>query len=79
MALTDWNQVPLVCSIEITAQVLNLSRTSIKRALKLGTMRPQPMPRLAGGKWQWSKAALQKYVDGGYSAFRATPRKRKAA
>lgn len=64
--ITDWSQLPLVCGITDTARVLNTSASSINRALKLGTMQPQPMPRLAGGKWQWSKAVLKAYVDGGY-------------
>jgi hypothetical protein len=77
MPFTDWSGVPLVCGIAITAEVLGTSKTSIKRALKLGTMMPAPMPRLADGKWQWSKAVLQKYVDGGYQALRVPVRTRR--
>jgi hypothetical protein len=67
----NWSDVPLVCNKATTARVLGISQTSITRALKLGTMIPAPMPRLAGGKWQWSKAILQAYVDGGYQHFAA--------
>lgn len=75
---TDWAAVPLVCNITTTALILNTSRTSINRALKAGTMIPAPMPRLAGGKWQWSKKVLQQYVDGGYQAMRISRRRRAA-
>lgn len=78
MAITEWSQVPLVCSLETTARVLNTSPASIYRALKLGTMIPQPMPRVAGGKWQWSKKVLQSYIDGGYQTMRVQRRKRAA-
>lgn len=76
---TDWASVPLVCNKATTARVLGISQTSITRALKLGTMQPAPMPRLAGGKWQWSKAVLQSYIDGGYQHMRVRARGRKAA
>lgn len=76
---TNWADVPLVCDLSTTARILNTSRTSINRALKRGTMCPAPMPRLAGGKWLWSKQVLKSYVDGGYQQMRVRGRHRKAA
>lgn len=75
-AFTDWASVPLVCNKATVAKVLNVSQSSITRALQAGTMQPAPMPR-TNGKWQWSKAVLQKYVDGGYQHFQV--RKGRAA
>jgi hypothetical protein len=75
---TDWASVPLVCNKTTVARVLNVSPRWIDEQLAAGTMLPAPMPR-QGGKWQWSKAILQKYIDGGYQQMRVTPRRRKAA
>lgn len=77
-AFTDWASVPLVCNITTTARVLNVSVRWVMEQLKKGTMQPRPMPRIAGGKWQWSKSVLQKYVDGGYQQMAVRTRRRVA-
>ena len=64
-SFTDWSSVPLVCDRKTTAQVLGICLRELDRRLADGTVQPAPMPRI-GRKWQWSKATLQKYVDGGY-------------
>ena len=76
---TDWDDVPLVCNLKTVCRVLNMSPRWVMEQLKAGTMQPQPMPRLAGGKWQWSKAVLQKYVEGGYRQMPVRGRRKKAA
>lgn len=76
---TNWDDVPLVVNKSTTARVLGTSVSSINRALKAGTMLPAPMPRLAAGKWQWSKQVLRSYVDGGYQSMRIRSKTRKAA
>ena len=65
---TDWSQVPLVVDRKTTAKVLGISPRELDRRLAAGTVQPAPMPRL-GRKWSWSKATLQKYVDGGYQQY----------
>lgn len=74
---TDWDSVPLVCDITTTARVLGRSRRCIYDDLADGTMLPAPLPRrhdTHGGRWQWSKVALQRYLEGGY--LRVVQRKR---
>ena len=74
---TSWDDVPLVCAIEITARVLNRSVTSIRRALHHGTMTPAPMPRVGKtAPYQWSKEVLREHVDGGYRKHVATAGRR---
>ncbi len=75
MAFTDWSEVPLVCDRKTTAKVLNICLRELDERLKDGTMQPAPMPRL-NRKWQWSKAELQRYVDGGYKHFLVRERRR---
>lgn len=76
---TDWASVPLVLNKTTVARVLNVSPRWIDEQLAAGTMLPAPMPRLGGGKWQWSKAVVQSYVDGGYQSMRVRSRGRKVA
>lgn len=66
---TTWDDVPLVCSKQQAAAVLNISVRSIESRLADGTMAPAPMPRTKGGKeaWKWSKSVLKTYVEGGYA------------
>lgn len=78
-AFTEWEVVPLVCDLKTTARVLNTSTSSINRALKAGTMQPRPMPRITGGKWQWSKAVLKSWVDGGYQRIGMSRKRKRAA
>lgn len=65
---TNWDSVPLVCDRKTTAKVLGISPRELDRRLADGTVQPAPMPR-NGRKWSWSKAVLQKYVDGGYQQY----------
>lgn len=69
-AFTDFSQVPLVCDITTAARVLGRSVRMIHEDLADDTMTPAPLPRRRAGrgsKWQWSKAALQRYLEGGYA------------
>jgi len=77
-AFTDFAQVPLVCDLKTTARVLGRSVSSIERDLADNAMTPAPMPRRRGSrgaKWQWSKAALQRYLEGGYANFNVVRRR----
>lgn len=73
--LCNWDTVPLVVDKATTARILNISVTSINRALKAGTMLPAPMPRITGNRWCWSREVLRKYVEGGYQSFRVAGRR----
>ena len=71
--ITDWSQVELVCGIERTAEILNRSVRDIERDLANDCMEPKPMPVVGRARQkrrrQWSKAALQAWLEGGYLAF----------
>lgn len=72
-SITTWDDVPLTCSIEMTARVLGRSVRSINRDLSSGCMVPAPMPVIGRPRVkqrrQWSKAALMAHLDGGYLQF----------
>jgi len=65
-AFTSWEQMPLVGTIEDAARALNTSVRTIRRRLARGEHVPGVMPRRGQEPWQFSKQALQRYLDGGY-------------
>lgn len=77
--ITTWDDVPLVCSIEQAARVLDRSVRDIHRDLADGCMVPPPMPVIGRARKhqrrQWSKSALMAFLDGGYLVFEQQARR----
>ncbi len=64
---TDFASVPLVCSVQDAARVLNIGASTLYRRLEAGKFVPGLMPRNRQEPWQFSKKKLQDYVEGGYA------------
>lgn len=75
IAFTDFADVPLVCSIDDAARVLNISVRTIRRRLSRGEYVPGVMPRHGREPWQFSKPVLRHFVEGGYANPRIVRRR----
>ena len=64
---TSFDDVPIVCSVEDAARVLNVSASYLYRRLTAGQFVPGLMPRDGQAPYQFSKKKLQDYVEGGYA------------
>lgn len=71
---TDFADVPVVCTVQDAARVLNRSTSWLYRKLEAGDYVPGVMPRDDHEEWRFSKKALQNYIEGGYLNARRSRR-----
>lgn len=69
-AFTNWDDVPLVATVQDAARVLNTSPTTIYRRLEAGKYVPGAMPREGKERYRFSKKKLREFVEGGYARMR---------
>lgn len=66
----NWDDVPLVATVQDAARTLNTSPTTLYRKLEAGEFVPGVLPRKGKERYRFSKKKLREFVEGGYAQMR---------